>query len=284
MNNSSVLNWIAFSLMICSLVACAEAEEGCLDAAATNFSVSADGPCLDCCTFPVLRADFAHQWITIEDDTTNFRYDSAYTIAPSDQVHFQFQRIKLYIAQLHLFNGTDSVLVSDTITLTLGSGSEIDVEDNFGLVDRDIFDDIELGSFRAPGDYDGISFWLGIPTDFQSVDPTLVPGDHPLRIQSDSLNWEEGLGYISNKVVFFRDTITGSDSTVINVIEPVYLKFDLSETITVAGGFDVVLEFDIFYNRWFGNLNMATATVADIGQQIVSNLSNSIAFSGLTLE
>ncbi|MEO1714386.1 MAG: MbnP family protein [Bacteroidota bacterium] len=284
MNKSSVLSRVVWVTIFGCLIACEEPVEGCLDAAATNFSVSADGPCLDCCTYPVLKADFAHQWITIENDTTNFRYDSAYTIAPWDQVPVQFQRIKFYIAQMHLWNGTDSVLVNDTITLTVGNGATLDVEDNFGLVDRDLFDDVELGSFRSPGEYDGISFWLGIPTEYQSADPTLVPGDHPLRIQSDSLNWEESLGYISNKVVFFRDTITGSDSTVINVIEPVYLKIDLSETITVAGGFDVVLEFDIFYNRWFGNLNLATATVAEISQQIVSNLSNSIAFSGLTLE
>lgn len=277
--------WIGCFLLMGALWACEDPVEGCLDVAATNFDVAADGPCMGCCTYPVLKADVAHLFVNFSGDTTNFRYDSAYTVFPFDQVPFKFQRIKFYLSQVHLWNGLDSVLVNDTLELTIGPDSTVvQVEDNFGLVDRDIFDDISLGSFRAPGNYDGISFWLGIPPAFQSADPTKIPGGHPLRIQGDSLNWQEDLGYISNKVVFFRDTLSNSDSTVINIIDPVYVKIDLTEQISIPGGFDPVLEFDLYYDRWFRELNMATATVTEISQQIVSNLSNSISFSGLSLE
>jgi hypothetical protein len=283
-NNGIRASWIG--LLLLTLFGCYEEEEGCLDIRATNFSFNADFPCPDCCEFPSLTIDIEHSAV-FPDDTIRFRYDSLYYVADFPDVLVTFQRIKFYISDFALVNSSGGELnVTDSVSFKVPDGAVdstvIRKVDNFILVDRDIPSDYNVGEILGDGAFDQIQFTIGIDPELQSSDPDFLPSDHPMRVQNDSLNWSEDLGYISNKIVFFREPGQNPDSTVINILEPVDVKIPIGKPVLISPGFDIKVSLEVDYLSWFQGLDLKTATEGEIITNIANQLSNSFSLLEVT--
>jgi hypothetical protein len=283
-NNGIRASWMG--LLLLTFFGCYEEKEGCLDVRATNFSFEADIPCPDCCEFPSLTVDIEHSAV-LPDDTIRFRYDSLYYVSDFPDVLVSFQRIKYYISDFALVNSNGGQLtVTDSINFKVpdgtGDSTIIRSADNFILVDRDIPSDYELGRILGDGAFDHIQFKVGIDPALQSADPNLLPGGHPMRIQSDSLNWSEDLGYISNKIVFFREPGQNPDSTLLNILEPVEVTIPIGKPVLISPGFDISVSLEVDYLSWFQGLNLQTATEEEIITNIANHLSNSFSLLEVT--
>jgi len=257
--------------------ACYEPKEGCLDLDAVNYDANADNPCADCCQMPTLSVSFSHQALlpTQTDTAINFKYDSLYP-SPFDELHyFQITRSRFFISGLHLVkeDGTE-VGVQDSIELEAPAGDTITVEDNFALVDRDIFQAATLGAIVTHGSFDRVRFTLGLSGTLRQTNPESVPAKHALNVATDTLMYAEGTGYLSHLLIFKRDTLSTTAPIELKITEPATIELPLPETIGVSRGFNISLKLKINYLAWFEDIDLVNDSEQTIEMKLKENLPN----------
>lgn len=278
-------SYLIFCLIICSILfnACTNRSSGCLDFTATNFDVSADRACSDCCTYPTLSLSFRHRIILPENqDTLNFLYNTDYP-SPLDTNHiFNIERIRYFVSNLEFVKASGEVIgVTDTIQLQLTTGESKTVEDNFTKVDRDYFGENSIGTFLGSGVFDSLRFVVGLPTELLLIDTASIAETHSLYPDAESFIYNDADKYISNYIVFNRDTFPGTDSTIVKIFQPVDVSLALSNLLSppveFMEGFDVALTLQIDYLSWFENIDFDNLTVGDARTKIVENIANSFS-------
>lgn len=274
-----------FSLFILS--SCYEPQESCLDIQATNYDVSSDDPCTDCCTFPSLTLAFQHI-VETDADTSFLRYGVFYpnegTSVTTDSV--MFDQASFFISNILLkkLDGT-TVGVDDTLALEFSSGDPVTISDNFAKLDRAIVSSRNVGTVITEGVFDSIQFTLGLEDFLQPKEITsTLPSGHPLDSSNDSINYEIGTGYIPNRLIVRYDTITVLDSLDFRFFTPLPITLPLSEPLTVVRGNNIKLTLKLNYMDWFRMVDLANASPQTIEEGISNNLSSSISVVDLVLE
>jgi len=260
--------------------------EGCLDLAATNFDVSADKACKDCCEFPTLTLAFQHRGIpSYNPDTSfSFKYDTPYSVFPDTSRKFSVQRIRFFISNFKLVNENgQEVGVMDSLELEAPAGTTLKVEDNFAKVDRDIFQANKIGTFVTQGLFRKIRFTLGLAPELLQTAPESVPAGHPLNVDQDSLNFEEGTGYIPLLIQLKKDIFPGTLLTKFKIMEPIQIELKLLGPFEVKEGFSLTVSLQINYLAWFAGVDFANDADAEIENKIVQNLASSFSLIELKL-
>ncbi|MEM9920302.1 MAG: MbnP family protein [Bacteroidota bacterium] len=259
---------IILALWLLSMLgACYEPEEGCLDVTATNFEASADEGCGDCCNYPVLQLQVSHGY----GDTT-LRYGDPYDL---DGQPFRIRQFIYYISELRLKNSSETVGVVDSIQLSLPNSlpSEQTIEDNFTIISPDFAKfSYDIGTFRSTSNFDSLRFFVGVTAPANEADVAAIStGSSDLAISSDSL-YSESDGYIFNRIRFQKDTITGSDTLMLEVVgteQLVEIVLPFKEEITL--GQPVCVKLRIDYKEWLKGIDFATDNQSDMISKIVSN-------------
>ncbi len=285
--NFPISHLLIFSLTIL-LVGCFQPKEGCLDVRATNYDVSADDPCADnCCVYPAVSITFQHRVVlpTEPDTAYTMRYDSIYP-SPFDPTHyFSFERSRYFLTDFRLVreNG-EEVSVSDSLELETLSGVSFVTKRSFAKVDRDIFQASSMGVILAGGFFTKIKFTLGLNDLQQQTDPQSVPTGHPLSISTDTLIYEEGTGYISNRLIFRPDTLPGTDSLDFKFLTPKEVELDLGGPFEVNRGFNLKLTLLVNYMAWFEGVDMVNDSPATMQAKIDSNLTKAFSVTEIKSE
>lgn len=259
-------------LISLSQIACeGTKEEGCLDAAATNFSFSADEACGGCCTYPSLIVEFAHK-VKVADKLENFVLGSAYLNNLGNT--FAVKDMRFYISDLRLLraNGTWES-VSDTISLTLQNGAKALLTDDFILVTRGqtVYN---IGKLQATGTFTGLSFLVGLTGQAADVDATAVtPTEHPLAKQTTEAMFDvTNKKYIFNKIKMIPNV---SNSDIIKTYEvkdsDKAVRVVLQEPFSLKAGYDSKFSIAINYSNFFDNINFNNDDAETIVDKIVSN-------------
>ena len=270
------------------LAGCFQPKEGCLDVRAANYDVSADDPCTDnCCKYPTLSVTLQHRIVlpTEPDTAYTIRYDSIYP-APFDTAHyFSFERSRYFLSNFRLVreNG-EEVGVSDSVELETISGVPFTVRNSFAKADRDIFQASSVGVILSKGTFTKIKFTLGLNDPLPQTDPQSVPTGHPLSIANDTLIYEEGTGYIPNRLVFRRDTVTGTDSLNFRFLTPKEVTLPLSEPFVLERGFNIKLTLFVNYMAWFEGVDLANDSPATMQTKIDSNLTKAFSVTEIKME
>ncbi|MEL6925330.1 MAG: MbnP family protein, partial [Bacteroidota bacterium] len=169
------------------LVGCYEPVEACLDLQATNFEVTADRACSDCCTYPTLSLSFSHKvdsnFLSNEDVYLN-RVGRPYRI---ESVVFYISNVQLVDAAGNGYGVEDQI---ELLALNNGVEEWLELEDNFLLIERTTRN-VTLGEFRSSGDFVGLRFFVGINAPANNANPASLPDGHPLSIGPDSLHWDQ---------------------------------------------------------------------------------------------
>ncbi|MEO1515789.1 MAG: MbnP family protein [Bacteroidota bacterium] len=262
-NNS--LGLLLGGLLCLGLSACYEDQEGCLDNRATNYDVSADDACGDCCTFPLLQLQVSHAF-----GDTILNYNDPYLL---DGQPFFIRQFIFYISSLQLVNdASSSAGVIDTVRLSLADGSEQTVEDNYTIVSPDFTQfTYNIGTFQEAGTYDSLCFYVGVPNPANGADPVSISSESDLRISSDSL-YREGEGYIFNRIQLQVDTVQNSDTSLFEVLGDANLvKIRLPFNGDISLGSNVAAKVRIDYEQWVKGIDFAADTDAQILEKIVNN-------------
>jgi len=265
---------------------CNQPTQGCRDINATNYDVTADEDCEDdCCQLPQLKIQFSHkieQRVGDVDTVINFQYNTSYTFPASPLDTFSFQKIKCYFSDFRLVDmDGGEVQINDRLTIDI----EGDDPDSVIIVDDIFLFDAEstnytLGEFDQPSTYNSLKFKVGLEPELFTTNPEIAPLNSVFT--PDSINYEESLGYIPQKYVFFSgiDDPGSSDSIVFRVFDPVEIELN-TDPFAFVGGFDGTLKMTVRYDQLFDNIVFETAELNDFRQNIVSNLPNAISLESL---
>ncbi|MCB9284441.1 MAG: hypothetical protein H6563_10240 [Lewinellaceae bacterium] len=267
----------AVGLFLCFLLpACYEKQEGCLDINATNFDVTADVACSDCCTYPQLSLKLEHKAV-LPDTTLPFRYDSLYYVAAYPDVKFRFHRLRYYLSDIRLSRTGATGRVVDSITLYLpqspGDTVPLRVVNDFMLADRDFLQAKKLGTWRGEGTFDRLDFTLGIEDAIRYTDPAKTPGGHALQAPAEGYNWSEASGYISN---FMRYSTEAQplDTLEVAITTPVPVSLILDPPLEIVPGYNITLTLYLNYMAWLNGLDLSSASPAAIEQQYTNQAAN----------
>lgn len=266
-------------LMMCSLLvfsSCDSTEEGCLDIQATNFDVSVDNACMDCCTYPKITLRINH----IQDTLGAFKLNTVYLDA-QDQP-FTIESIQFYISELQLVRANgNAVGLADELALTFANNTKSTVEDNFTLFEKTIgsYTHNEIGSIRTSGDFTKIRFYLGVTNVANHAEPSAMPSGHDLAIQSDTMHWNVTDGYIFNKIKVQKDTSSTNLTTLEIGTDANLILVELDYPITINTGFDISLAIDFDYKKLFDNIQFQADTDETIKSKIISNTADAFSVS-----
>lgn len=264
---------IAVLFLLCSIIACQDPVEGCLDVNATNYSVAADDPCSDCCTYPTFSLQIFHRF-----DSLVFSFDSIYEFAGSDA---KFQQSIFYLSDFKLLSLTDSFEVIDTITLDIiGAGTEV-FKDDYTLVSRSVNSfEYEVGEIRGKGTYSALRFKVGLAGNAAFANAEVLPEEHPLALSTDTL-WTFPEGYVFHRVIIEPDTLLDPSVTrQIDIKGPSRLvEITLSLEKEIELGFDLEVPLKIDYKEWFSGIDFVGDDVDTITEKIVTNTANAFSIN-----
>lgn len=296
-NHGSFQNYRDLLFLLLLLVffqSCNQPAQGCRDINATNYDVTADEDCEDdCCQLPQLKIQFSHkieQRVGNVDTVVNFKYNTSYILPASLTDTFSFQRIKCYFSNFRLIDMEgEEQQVNDRVMIDL-EGEE---PDSITIVD-DVFlfdagsANYTLGEFDLANTYEGLKFTVGLQSELLTTNPEIAPINSVFR--PDSLNYEEGLGYIPQKYVFFPAPAPvptpqpipapAADSAAFRIFEPVEMSLT-TNPFALIRGFDGTLRMTVRYDQLFENIAFGTTNINDFRQKIVINLPNAVTLDSL---
>ncbi len=268
-------------------VGCYQPKEGCLDIRATNYDVSSDDPCADCCKYPQWSVATLHQVVlpTEPDTTYTLHYDQPYP-SPFDTTHyFSIERCRFFLSNFKLIGENGKTLgISDSLHIESPPGNPITVENNFAKLDRDIFAPNVLGKILGNGPFHQLRFTLGLPANLLKTDPKSVPAGHPLSTAADSINYEIETGYVPVILSLSQDTLPGVIPTLFRYFETQEITLDLPASFELDRGFNLKLTLKVNYMDWFKDLDFQQDGYYLLREKIWANMAQSFALSEIKLE
>ncbi len=254
-------------LLLLSWSGCYEPIEDCQDTLAKNFNVDADKDC--CCEYPLIRFNFDHRW-----DTLPFSFTDSLSVG-DDLIDFSY--LTYYVSNIRMIIGGETVRKRVTFDLTYmenGVEKSTTTFKDFILVNPSD-NNYSFGEVLATGRVDSLYFTVGIEYPYYLADPTQFESGNGLAFQADSLNWNEDIGYVFNRLQYFPVTSSNpTDSITIEIGQPnaFDLGFAVGESFTEGQDFRFNIEVD--YRKWFEGVDVVNDPVSTITQKIANNTSN----------
>lgn len=238
---------------------CYEPSDGCLDLLASNYDVSADDGCDECCTYPTVNLVMKHLW----SDTT-FRFGDTLIDQFGDQFVLLDQKMMLSKFN-YQSNNFDKV---GTLTFTI-DGEEQIFENDFTLIIKNQTS-VSVNNYRAEGMIDGYSFQFGLDGLIHKLSETQADSDTDLDY-SKSMRFENE--YASYYLQFARgQNLTDTLNFFFN--DDYLISVDSMATITK--GATLTLPLTINYSNLFDGIRFKDDNVTQITQKIKSNTTNSL--------
>ena len=266
--------------------ACFEGEEGCLDFAASNYSVSADSPCPNCCTYPVFQLSFRHKAVQGRD-TLNLFYEDNFQ--DDFGQYFAFEDISYLLSSLHFidFEASD-VLIEEEIRVPVfeanGDSASQDFEDNFALINPSDFSTNTIGTLTFSGLVQALNLQIGVSDLINQTQPAYYEDTHPLSSVSSSLYQSEEARYAAIQLSFYRDTLRNLEELeVINITErDASFQVSLPINTQIPAGSNISLILEVDYLNWLSGVDIQKDSIEEVKTKIVGNIANSISIFSIT--
>lgn len=175
----------------------------------------------------------------------DFYLDSIYVLDDGKRV--RFNNIGFYLSGIQLKNEKDSH----------------NFEDKY-LLCRVYQTEYELGKLK-PGNFNKISFDVGIDSLTNHGDPSVYPSDHPLALQLQSMHWGWNSGYVFIMLEGEADTTSsGSGDFDRSFFYHIGSHLLFTESLSFNKNIQIIksektfIELDIDYKKVFLNLNVKT--------------------------
>lgn len=236
---------------------CYEDQEGCLDVLSSNFDVSADIDCDNCCNYPAVN-------LTV-----------TYPIPPVDSAlqdingySYIVEKLSFYLANVELLGDLDvGFTLREKLTYEVenadGMVQEKAVSNNFLLANALLPKTVRLGTFRAGGPYAQLKMALKIPDSLGLALDGSFDFNHPLSPSNGLINRGS---YYTGKFTLLQTTpdsmrheffIELPSSTALNF--PISFFLDKGSNIQI----NVALDFSI----WWAGLDLNTLDSMQIAQR-----------------
>ncbi len=239
---------ISIVVLISFLMSCYTRKEACLDVLASNYDVSADDACPDCCTFPKLKLEIQH---FVKDSV--YKSDSFY-VNELNQA-FKILDVRYYLHSFELFNNeTGKKVVLETIK---NQDSTLIIPDDIKIY-RSVDASIEIGSLRDNGTYDSLTFYLGLKDEILTNDFINLPSTHVLLPNNRLKNLEGDYAHFTVRIEPLNTLIgiRNFQVTGLGISEPYTIKTPITTTKGVAPSFKLKANYD----ELFKNIDITDST------------------------
>ncbi|MDF1698462.1 MAG: hypothetical protein P1U56_21605 [Saprospiraceae bacterium] len=262
MNQSSLFNVIYFcivALLLTHVTSCYSPVEGCLDPEATNYSITADNDCDDCCVYPELSTSIFHENL----DTTFILGD---TIINDFEQQISLVDFVYLLSDFQVYSEDSVYEVTDVVSL-IGSDGELIVKDDIIRVTRDDFT-FEIGTAIFDGNVNQFSFKVGLSTALNENRFSEVIDGHPLTTDPDTLYDD-----ITETYVFQRLQIAQGVDFLDTVIYDINIDADVTFDIDFNSnrGEDKTIIIEAQYDEWFIGVDFDTMDKETIEAKIAEN-------------
>lgn len=175
------IGWLA-SLVFVLVMACGTKNEGCIDANASNFDVSADVNC--CCIYPRMGLQFEFFYGDERFSLRDTLIDAAGDSFLIEDLRFYVSEVKFRDAQGKEYRFDKRVWLYPLIG---GGKDSVFAIDDYALIDPNRRT-MSGFTFLSPITFSGLDLMVGVADSAQACNPNAVkPLSHPLNIDLDSL-------------------------------------------------------------------------------------------------
>lgn len=263
MTNSSQIHpsrFIIVVLAIWILTGCYTRTEGCLDTYASNYDVSVDDSCPNCCEYPFLKLVVLDRYgdsLYVQGDTLINQFGQQYIILG----------LRYYVSHFRLFQSGNELAVKETIQnditgYNIPDDIKISKEDNANL---------NIGMIRTYGKFDSLQFTMGISDEFLQNSFKNLPASHVLQ-KLYRLN--DSAGNQASAIVKYR-VFAPIDTTINIAISPSFkLQYTIQDSLNITQpGRTIVGKVKADYKKLMDNIDLS-APSEQIKEKLVENLSN----------
>ncbi len=259
----SLVGKVLCLISILLLGSCYERQEGCLERWASNYDITADTACDDCCTEPDVILRFSTFY-----DSVSISRDSVYLDDEGNT--FQFISSEFFISRFRGWNSEgDTIKSADTVTVL----NEIYIDDFFFSPQTS---SKNVGFIRDIDRLDTLEFYIGIGQTMQDTS-FLTSDDVDLAAANDSL-------FVEDDIYSTFNTVLAIDTSQLDTIR--YRSFGMAndlkftvpltnmdgEGIDLSEGLDRTFEIIYFLDRALAGIDFLSLDEEQIGAKIFSNL------------
>ncbi len=258
---NSNLRYVIFILILYSISSCYENVEGCLDPDSSNYDVTADIECDDCCKYPQLSMLISHRY---GDDS----YQLGDTVVTNQGKEFAIDNVHFYFNNFVLNSANKAYHVENQIELTDNTGMATTTPDDILLVNPSTFR-YSLGTFTHSDKYLSLTCSLGVGTNINSAQEIIVESGHSLAIAGDSLYHSPTQRYISTRILLRQIGVHSVPDTILVFAE---YDYQLDIDVTQERGADTSINIHIDYMEALKELDYTSMTKLQITEIFKNNL------------
>jgi len=241
--------------------ACYSPIEGCIDPESTNYNITADDMCDDCCEYPGLELRIFHEQLdttfNLLDTITN---DLGQSISLVDFVYL--------LSDFTVETVGDNARIQEQVTLSVGDATE-SVTDDVIRVDRDRFS-FDMGTIIFAGNTESISFKVGLIDVLNENRFASEIEGHPLTTDPDSLFQADSDTYVFQRLKVAQG-IDFLDTVIYDIDHAVDVK--ISIIYVSIRGEDKVISIEAQYDQWFTGVDFESMSKEEIEAKIAENTS-----------
>ena len=260
-------SFLLVSLTTCLFFnACYVESEGCLDRYATNYDLSSDFSCDDCCTYPNFNINTEH---SIND--TILLLDSIYNISGQQIV---IDESYFYIREVHPLNSSlQEIGSTDSLDLISKSNEIIRVENNIFILDpKSSINKCE--NLIVKDSIYGIKFIVGLNDLSSNLDYTQLDTTSMLFLTGKYMYDLNSSSYNNAKTIYKLDTLSTSPVYTLDSKKSFDITLFYSEPKAIAIGESNSFSIKINYNRLFDNINFETDEINTINEKWEENINS----------
>lgn len=247
---------------------CGTKNEGCTDANAANFDVSADENC--CCSYPKMGIKFNYLF-----DDTIVSGSNPVLDANGDEINFS--KLIFYVSDIHwvLDNGTEKRSDKRVWLYT----NPMNLKDSVRSIDDYYFatlsgNALQDYTFYEPFNLKSLRFTIGVADSALNNQPNLMKNaSHPLAAKSDSMYDYVSKHYLTMKLGINQIGDTPADTYIINASE-FRQVFEFPLNYKTVLGFDNNILINVYMDRIVDGISFRNDDKNVIRQRLVENLKN----------
>ncbi len=249
-------------------MACQKSKKGCLDPAATNYSVSADEDCVQpytssCrCEYPKLFLGFTH---AIGDTLLN----STQSIKKQP---FILKTVAYFVSNIALINiKGEATYVNDTIRLNIKKNASdsfnLTLRNDVQLIGKDLTN-IQVGTFRGLETYKALRITVGLNDTLAHANYRRLSSNNPLSV--DSLYRKKTWDRITTRfLVLDKKT---KKYTSYDLDKPLTFDIPFPKNYLPRDGYDLSnINIIVDYALWLNGIDFAKDDSVTIRKKILDN-------------
>ncbi|MBK9150715.1 MAG: hypothetical protein IPM26_06800 [Saprospiraceae bacterium] len=246
--------------LIIFISSCYNRREACLDPFASNFDVTADDPCEQCCKDPLINVTIRH----LAGDSL---------ISPSRVLinelgqSYRILNFSYYLSGFRIIKNDGSIVTVSQLLNLDSMNTVLQIPDDFAIY-RLTNVNQTIGQNRNFGTYTGFEFTLGLDSKVLLHQPKDLP---LLHVLNDSLSLKTPDRRLAHQIITVAtgDSPSEIQSYFISGINSA-VSFKMDSTFRNVRGTDINLIIKADYSKWFENVDF-TRQPSEIEKSILEN-------------